>query len=397
MLMHASTHSSNFDENTDSTAMSLTVIAYQWGWNYFFPSDTISKLKNFSGGMQQTSQFDQTPESRVTGSKHSHLRKVSPYYDHAIVRAPSFVANSLMTGYGAGTYGALSPDSIAHMAPNALTGLQKAPLQISHGSVVALQTAGALARPALGGADVQPFSVTRRFLSVPSQSPSPQTALLQAPDVHPSSVRPIPAPGSTVAKQSALNHLTTVAPIGSSLEYYRPTHNGLLTADLHADLSEGAAYNGKLAESSTSASAFSALLANTPSKILLNNVVTAPHSQCALTDALAPSSGRSAAISTEQVQLYALGNDFDPEFFADRFGTDLTMTRSSSRSDYSISLVGGLVSRMRITSGITVPSDIPIHLICGSKDVIHSWAIPGLSVKVDCIPGYNCHRRLLIR
>ena len=31
MLMHASTHSSNFDENTDSTAMSLTVMAYQWG------------------------------------------------------------------------------------------------------------------------------------------------------------------------------------------------------------------------------------------------------------------------------------------------------------------------------------------------------------------------------
>ena len=27
-----------------------------------------------------------------------------------------------------------------------------------------------------------------------------------------------------------------------------------------------------------------------------------------------------------QVQLYALSNNFDPEFFADRFGSDLTMT-----------------------------------------------------------------------
>lgn len=44
MLMHASTHSSNFDENTDSTSLSLSIIAYQWGWNYYFPVDTkVSK------------------------------------------------------------------------------------------------------------------------------------------------------------------------------------------------------------------------------------------------------------------------------------------------------------------------------------------------------------------
>ena len=31
MLMHASTHSSNFDENTDSTSLTFAVVAYQWG------------------------------------------------------------------------------------------------------------------------------------------------------------------------------------------------------------------------------------------------------------------------------------------------------------------------------------------------------------------------------
>ena len=31
MVMHANTHSSNFDENTSTTAFALTVIAYQWG------------------------------------------------------------------------------------------------------------------------------------------------------------------------------------------------------------------------------------------------------------------------------------------------------------------------------------------------------------------------------
>ena len=31
MLMHASAHSSNFDENTTGTAFAVTIVAYQWG------------------------------------------------------------------------------------------------------------------------------------------------------------------------------------------------------------------------------------------------------------------------------------------------------------------------------------------------------------------------------
>jgi heme/copper-type cytochrome/quinol oxidase subunit 2 len=57
----------------------------------------------------------------------------------------------------------------------------------------------------------------------------------------------------------------------------------------------------------------------------------------------------------------------------------------------------GSIRRLRVTKGICLPSDTPIHLVCGSKDVIHSWAIPGLGVKMDCIPGYNSHRRLMLR
>jgi hypothetical protein len=41
MLMHASTHSSNFDENTAGTLFSVSVVAYQWGWNYYFPRDIV--------------------------------------------------------------------------------------------------------------------------------------------------------------------------------------------------------------------------------------------------------------------------------------------------------------------------------------------------------------------
>ena len=57
----------------------------------------------------------------------------------------------------------------------------------------------------------------------------------------------------------------------------------------------------------------------------------------------------------------------------------------------------GNMRRLRVTKGICLPSDFPIHIICGSKDVIHSWAIPGLGIKIDCVPGYNSHRRILLR
>lgn len=56
----------------------------------------------------------------------------------------------------------------------------------------------------------------------------------------------------------------------------------------------------------------------------------------------------------------------------------------------------GSLRRLRLTKGLCLPAMMPIHGIFGSKDVIHSWAIPGLGLKIDCIPGYNSHRRLFL-
>jgi heme/copper-type cytochrome/quinol oxidase subunit 2 len=53
--------------------------------------------------------------------------------------------------------------------------------------------------------------------------------------------------------------------------------------------------------------------------------------------------------------------------------------------------------RLRVTRGLCLPADVAFHAVCSSKDVIHSWAIPGLGIKIDCIPGYNSHRRVLLR
>lgn len=72
MVMHASTHSINFDENTAGTVFSLTVVAYQWGWNYYFPRDIISKFESAPRivGRGKVVTFEASPaELRIT----SHL------------------------------------------------------------------------------------------------------------------------------------------------------------------------------------------------------------------------------------------------------------------------------------------------------------------------------------
>jgi heme/copper-type cytochrome/quinol oxidase subunit 2 len=39
-----------------------------------------------------------------------------------------------------------------------------------------------------------------------------------------------------------------------------------------------------------------------------------------------------------------------------------------------------------------MPIEIRLHLLCSSRDIIHSWAIPSAGIKMDCIPGYSSHR-----
>jgi heme/copper-type cytochrome/quinol oxidase subunit 2 len=83
------------------------------------------------------------------------------------------------------------------------------------------------------------------------------------------------------------------------------------------------------------------------------------------------------------------------DFSVDNSKSDVSRTFKSGyqtiRSDI------GSQRRLRVTKGIYLPADIPLHGIFGSKDVIHSWAIPGMGIKIDCIPGYSSHRRIICR
>jgi heme/copper-type cytochrome/quinol oxidase subunit 2 len=39
-----------------------------------------------------------------------------------------------------------------------------------------------------------------------------------------------------------------------------------------------------------------------------------------------------------------------------------------------------------------MPTEIRLHILASSKDVIHSWSIPSAGIKIDCVPGYSSHR-----
>ena len=42
------------------------------------------------------------------------------------------------------------------------------------------------------------------------------------------------------------------------------------------------------------------------------------------------------------------------------------------------------------------PSNLQLSVVTNSFDVIHSWFIPGLGLKMDCVPGRSTHHTLYI-
>lgn len=80
------------------------------------------------------------------------------------------------------------------------------------------------------------------------------------------------------------------------------------------------------------------------------------------------------------------------------FGTnDSTLGRNweLSKSQFR-PLKKGISSMLRLhaTGAVAMPIEIRLQVLASSRDVIHSWAIPSASVKIDCVPGYTSHRMM---
>lgn len=51
---------------------------------------------------------------------------------------------------------------------------------------------------------------------------------------------------------------------------------------------------------------------------------------------------------------------------------------------------------LKVNRILTLPTNFNITLITNSFDVVHSWFIPGLGIKMDCVPGRSTHHTLYI-
>ena len=51
---------------------------------------------------------------------------------------------------------------------------------------------------------------------------------------------------------------------------------------------------------------------------------------------------------------------------------------------------------LRTKKTLVVPAHVNITAITNSYDVVHSWFIPGLGLKIDCIPGRSTHHTFFV-
>lgn len=51
---------------------------------------------------------------------------------------------------------------------------------------------------------------------------------------------------------------------------------------------------------------------------------------------------------------------------------------------------------LRTRRTLVLPAHINITLVTNSFDVIHSWFVPGLGIKIDCVPGRSTHHTFFI-
>ena len=67
---------------------------------------------------------------------------------------------------------------------------------------------------------------------------------------------------------------------------------------------------------------------------------------------------------------------------------------SKSRTDLlSVTLARRL---LRVKQTLVLPAHVNITVITNSYDVVHSWFIPGLGLKLDCVPGRSTHHTFYV-
>ncbi len=82
------------------------------------------------------------------------------------------------------------------------------------------------------------------------------------------------------------------------------------------------------------------------------------------------------------------------ENLTDRFNFYLSVRNNKHRSEtIPVTLARRLLRTKRT---LVLPAHINLTVVTNSYDVVHSWFIPGLGIKLDCVPGRSTHHTFYI-
>jgi len=89
---------------------------------------------------------------------------------------------------------------------------------------------------------------------------------------------------------------------------------------------------------------------------------------------------------------------FNNEVFQENYADATKQYRMFRKNKKRYENTSVLLSRrmLRTRRTLVLPAHVNLTAITNSYDVIHSWFIPGLGLKIDCIPGRATHHTFYI-
>ena len=71
-----------------------------------------------------------------------------------------------------------------------------------------------------------------------------------------------------------------------------------------------------------------------------------------------------------------------PDFFFASQGVNSNINMSTD-----VNIIADPLRLLRATNAVVIPARVPVCFMSSSEDITHSWAVPGLGIKMDCVPG----------
>lgn len=89
---------------------------------------------------------------------------------------------------------------------------------------------------------------------------------------------------------------------------------------------------------------------------------------------------------------------FNNSIFEDNISDPTILYRMVKKNKKRSDLIPVTLAKriLRVKKTLILPAHVNITLITNSYDIVHSWFIPGMGVKIDCVPGRSTHHTFYI-